>query len=643
MYITQSWQQMAEQKSKDLLGGRVCVADDFPATGTRRLTFSSAGETAPGGDRRTLQLALEQTEQQYRELVNSVIEGIGIVDEHEIVLLCNPAIARMLDVDSPSDMIGRSLLEFIPEDQHAVIRRQTELRRNGRNSTYELDIITARGNRRVFQMSVSPRFRDGEYIGAFGAVLDITDRKKMEVDLRHRIDLERLVTAISSDFVSRRSSETDEGINAALHRLGMFTKVDRAYVFLLRDQNARFDNSHEWCADGTAPEKDNLQDVDTTPFSWFMEPLLRHENLLIPCVQDLPPEAAELRDLLSRQAIQSLVVVPIVSEDSLIGFMGLDSVHHARTWDKDTVALLRMVAEIFGGALQRQRVERAVVQSEDKYRLLVENQTDLVVKVDTDGRFLFVSPSYCRFFGRTEEELLGKTFMPLVHKDDRAATARAMKNLFSPPYTCYLEQRASSECGWRWLAWADKAVFGQNGEIEAIVGVGRDITEQKDIEQRLRLANDELNDQQALLKEKNIALTHVLGQIEEEKQLIASRTQANIDRVILPLIGQLHHRVSPEDLPLIRMLDAALSDTTSPFVNRLESVCARLSPREAKVCAMIHRGLSSKEIAVSLGISVFTVHNLRARIRRKLGLVGGSESLTEYLLGLSMGTAAVPN
>jgi len=118
-------------------------------------------------------------------------------------------------------------------------------------------------------------------------------------------------------------------------------------------------------------------------------------------------------------------------------------------------------------------------ESKEKYQLLLENQTDLVVKVDTEGRFLFVSPSYCETFGKTEKELLGNKFMPLVYKDDREATAKAMENLYEPPYTCYIEQRAKTRDGWRWLAWADKSVLDKDGKVVEIVGVGRDITERK--------------------------------------------------------------------------------------------------------------------------------------------------------------------
>ena len=76
----------------------------------------------------------------------------------------------------------------------------------------------------------------------------------------------------------------------------------------------------------------------------------------------------------------------------------------------------------------------AFLSTEEDYRLLVENQTDLVVKVDLAGRFLYVSPSYCRTFGVSAEDLLGQTYMPLVHEEDRESTAEAVATIFFPPY-----------------------------------------------------------------------------------------------------------------------------------------------------------------------------------------------------------------
>lgn len=141
--------------------------------------------------------------------------------------------------------------------------------------------------------------------------------------------------------------------------------------------------------------------------------------------------------------------------------------------------LEKRVHQLEQAEFERKLSEKALRESEENYRLLIENQTDLVVKVDMEGKFRFVNPSYCKMFGKTKEELLGRKFMPLVHKDDRKETAAAMKDLYHPPYTAYMEQRAMTKDGWKWLAWIDTAVLDENKNVIAIIGVGRDISELK--------------------------------------------------------------------------------------------------------------------------------------------------------------------
>ena len=146
----------------------------------------------------------------------------------------------------------------------------------------------------------------------------------------------------------------------------------------------------------------------------------------------------------------------------------------------------REVAVLFLDVGARKRAEEQLRRSEQRYRHLVENQQDLIVEADVDGRVRFASPSYCRLFGKSVEEVVGQRFMPLVHAEDRGATLQALEKLFLPPHTCLVEQRALTKDGWRWLAWADKAVLDENGEVVSILAVGRDVTAQRAMEERLR-------------------------------------------------------------------------------------------------------------------------------------------------------------
>lgn len=130
-------------------------------------------------------------------------------------------------------------------------------------------------------------------------------------------------------------------------------------------------------------------------------------------------------------------------------------------------------------------VEQALRGQQERYRLVVENIEDLVVRTDGLGRCEYVSPSFCRLFARQEAELIGRRFMPRIHPDDHATTQQVIEALHHPPYTCQTEHRVGTEHGWRWLQWIARAVPDAAGRIDSIVAIGRDITERKTAESAL--------------------------------------------------------------------------------------------------------------------------------------------------------------
>ncbi|MDP8218445.1 MAG: response regulator [Candidatus Theseobacter exili] len=134
------------------------------------------------------------------------------------------------------------------------------------------------------------------------------------------------------------------------------------------------------------------------------------------------------------------------------------------------------------------RRTQELYESEKNYRLLIENQTDMIVKFDTEGRLIFVSPSYCKTFGKTQGELIGSKFPPFIPKEDRKKADKAISKTFKPPYTSRMEARTMTKEGLKWQAWINTAVLNENKEVIGIVASGRDINDRKTAEEILQHA-----------------------------------------------------------------------------------------------------------------------------------------------------------
>ncbi|RJP19292.1 MAG: PAS domain S-box protein [Candidatus Omnitrophota bacterium] len=148
---------------------------------------------------------------------------------------------------------------------------------------------------------------------------------------------------------------------------------------------------------------------------------------------------------------------------------------------------LHSAATLIGTIVAQQQTLKALAASEKRYRLLVENQTDLIVEFDHEYRLVFVSPNYCKTFGKTEAELIGQPFVDFILAEDQSKVLSSLQKLKSPPHITNHEERMRTKDGWRWFEWSAEAVIADNGEMESIISVGRDITARKKNEKALQL------------------------------------------------------------------------------------------------------------------------------------------------------------
>ena len=122
-----------------------------------------------------------------------------------------------------------------------------------------------------------------------------------------------------------------------------------------------------------------------------------------------------------------------------------------------------------------------------------------------------------------------------------------------------------------------------------------------------------------------------LARIEEEKLKIHKDIQANVEKVLMPIVYALLTEVPQPQRKYVELLRDNLMEMSSPFVNQLTEKYRSLTPTEIAICNMIRSGLRSKEIAQMRGVSTATVSRHRERIRRKLAIANTDVNLTTYL------------
>jgi PAS domain S-box-containing protein len=387
------------------------------------------------------------------------------------------------------DLIGKCPQDIAQDEDTLAIWLENHAKAF-RGEVVKGEVTLRMGGQTGFYYSLLAPIRVGKHVrGILGVNIDIGECRQAEDALRHRIDMEKVVTGISNRFINLTSDQIDPEINEALKMIGEFAAVDRSYVFQFSDPLAKMDNTHEWCADGIESQIENLQGLSAQTFPWWMKKLRRFENIHIPRVSDLPPEARAERDILRSQAIQSLAVVPMAYGGSLVGFLGFDSVRDEKTWTPEDIALLRMVGEIFVNALERKRSEETLRESEAKYRQLVEHAPAGICEVDlATGKFISSNDVLCDYLGYSRQELLGmNAFDFLADESDRQQFSdRQAKALAGEAVRETAEYKLKRKDNREIWVLVNVRLGREEGKPLTAGIVAYDITERKQIEEELQ-------------------------------------------------------------------------------------------------------------------------------------------------------------
>ncbi|MFQ5571803.1 MAG: PAS domain S-box protein, partial [Rhodothermales bacterium] len=391
-------------------------------------------------ERKQKEIALGESEHNYRQLLELAQEGIWAIDAEANTTYVNPSMARMLGY-TVDEMVGKHLFSFMDERGVDISKRNLERRKQGIEEQHEFELLHKDGSRIYTIMETAPIMdAEGRYLGALAGVVDITERKHAEAALRKSEDRYRAVIETQTEVITRFLPDTT------------LTFVNDAYC---------------------------------TYFGKKRDELIGQSFLTLVAPEGRDAVKAHFADLVANPRVV-VYEHKVLRGDGTVAWQEWRD-HPLLDEDGRVVEFQSVGRDI----TERKLAEEALRESEDRYRAVIETQTEVITRFLPDTTLTFVNDAYCTYFGKKRDELIGQSFLTLVAPEGRDAVKAHFADLVANPRVVVYEHKVLRGDGTvAWQEWRDHPLLDEDGRVVEFQSVGRDITERKLAEEALRESED---------------------------------------------------------------------------------------------------------------------------------------------------------
>jgi PAS domain S-box-containing protein len=377
-------------------------------------------------------------------------------------------------------------------------------------------------------------FPAGDFVYAAGR--DVTEQKRTSEFENELLDITPKLTGIPF-------SEINNAIDMSLKRIGSFLGADRSYVFELDKSTKTWSNTFEWCNEGIEPQKEYLQDYAFNEAPEIANKLFDLEDVIIPSVKDLPLSWQAEREILEPQGIKSLIIVPLINENNLIGFIGLDSVIKQRIFTRSEVNILRVLGNMLASLINHRHQEEIIEQTHKNYETFFNTVDDFLLVFDEEGKIIYMNEAVVKRLGYSHEESIGQAIFKVYPKDRRDEVRRASYDAingitegFSIPIVAKNGTIIPVETRLKRGFWNGKpAIFGVTKDISAITLSEEKFSKAFQSNAALMSISNlktgkfiDVND--AFLKNLDITFEEVIGKTTDELNLLNDKNL--LDRIL---------------------------------------------------------------------------------------------------------------
>jgi len=302
-------------------------------------------------------------------VLKSMKDGIIVVNLDKRILYVNPLVENLIG-RMEADVIGQPLSHISEEYGETLASYITGIE-------HQAEMTIGTGDQtQVFEVTISPVSSLNAAQNLLGSdsmitLHDITERKKAEAALRRRETMMSAISLAAEQLL--KESTWEHNVPGILEKIGQAASVSRVYVFMnyLDEKGVIYTSQcYEWAAPGVTPQINNpsLQHVNLREagFARWEEQLSKR----IPIYGSLREFPESEKDILQKQNIISMALMPIFVENHWWGFIGLDECTYERQWIGTELEALHITADIFGSAETRARTELRLLRRQQALTLL---------------------------------------------------------------------------------------------------------------------------------------------------------------------------------------------------------------------------------------------------------------------------------
>jgi PAS domain S-box-containing protein len=432
-------------------------------------------------ERKRAEDALRESESFRRTIVESEPECVELVAPDYTLLDINPAGLKMLAAESGEQVIGQSVLSLVAPEWHGTFKEMHERVCRGDSVVAEYEVIGLTGLRRRMETHAAPlRNRESKVIARLAITLDITERKRAEESMR----LFRNLIDQSTDAIE------------------VIDPVTFRFVDCNQSAHQTLGYSREEFLNLTVFDVDPVIDLAT---------IGRHD-------QEIKDRGFATLEGLHRRKDGSTFPVEII-------------VKTIRIEKAYRLAVARDITS-------RKLAEKALRESEERYRELFENAKDAIYVHDLSGRYTSMNHAAEKITGYSRQEIIGKHFSNFIApRDLKHVRKNLCKKLDEQGETSYEVDLVTKDRRRVPVEVSSRLIY-ENGQAIGVQGTARDITERKRSQEALqiysrRLIEAQEAERQSLARELHDEIGQVLTAVRINLQTVQSscRSDASLPHV----------------------------------------------------------------------------------------------------------------